>query len=87
MIDRTRLATTRRHRLLIQCASAAIVSLMTSSARADLTIAWDCFLPSTGLDCALIEASLLGKIPFLRSVPSRSEADVAVSLTSTPAED
>lgn len=56
------------------------------TAAAALKMKWDCYLPNTGLDCVVLEASLIGKVPFLRTVSSRREADVEVTLSSVPAE-
>jgi hypothetical protein len=60
--------------------------LVAPRARADLTVRWDCYLPNSGVDCAVLESSLTSKIPFLRVVPSGADADVVVTLTSVPAE-
>jgi hypothetical protein len=55
-------------------------------ARADLRIRWDCYLPNSGVDCAVLEGSLTSKIPFLKIVTARSDADVIATVTSLPAE-
>ncbi len=47
---------------------------------------WDCYLPNSGIDCAVLETSLTSKIPFVRIVPAHGDADVVVTLTSVPAE-
>ena len=70
------------------CASAVAVAtiLRAHTASADLRIHWDCYLPSSGIDCALLESSLTSKIPFVTVVPAAADADVLVTLTSVPAE-
>ncbi|HEY2515745.1 MAG TPA: hypothetical protein VGI39_32975 [Polyangiaceae bacterium] len=55
-------------------------------ASAALRMKWDCYLPNTGLDCVVLEASLIGKVPFLRTVSQRRDADVAVTVSSVPTE-
>ena len=68
------------------CAVALGISLIPASAAADLKMTWDCYLPSGGLDCMVLENSLTSKIPFLKAVTDPAVADVAVTLTSLPAE-
>jgi len=60
--------------------------LVGPSAVADLRVEWDCYLPDTGVDCALLESSLTSKVPFLKVVTTPGEADVTATLTSVPAE-
>ena len=48
---------------------------------------WDCYLPGTTVDCAILHSSLTSKIPFIRTVSNERDADVAVVVTSIPAED
>lgn len=60
--------------------------LVAPSASADLRVKWDCYLPNTAVDCALLESSLTSKIPFIRIVATPAEADVTATLTSVPAE-
>jgi hypothetical protein len=71
----------------LACLVALAVVLVSSTADAELKIKWDCYLPGTDVDCVTLESSLLSKIPFLRSVAERPDADVFVTLTSLPAED
>jgi hypothetical protein len=52
-----------------------------------LSVGWDCYLPGANVDCTLLATSLGSKVPFLRVVPGRLEADVVVTLRSLPAED
>ena len=63
------------------------VAAWPSLAQADLTMSWDCYLPNASVDCVVLRSSLTSKIPFLRVVSDPRAADVAVSLTSVPAED
>jgi hypothetical protein len=60
--------------------------LLAPEARAELRVKWDCFLPNSGIDCALLESSLTSKIPFVKIVPTLAEADVVATLTAVPAE-
>ena len=60
--------------------------LVAPCARAELRVKWDCFLPNSGIDCALLESSLTSKIPFVKIVPAAAQADVVVTLTAVPAE-
>jgi hypothetical protein len=60
--------------------------LATSEAAADLRVKWDCYLPNSGVDCAVLESSLTSKIPFVRIVRGRDEADAVATLSSLPAE-
>jgi hypothetical protein len=71
------------------CALAAAVALLlcTRPADASLRLKWDCYLPSGGVDCAVLESSLTSKIPFVVIVPDAASADVLATLTSVPAED
>jgi hypothetical protein len=66
----------------------AALAMMTisTSARAALKIKWDCYLPGTNVNCALLESSLTSKVPFLSPVPDARGADVVVTVTSLPAE-
>lgn len=75
-------------RLRRECACAIVLFaiLVTSAARADLKIKWDCYLPSSGVDCAVLESSVTSKIPFVKIVSVRGDADVVATLTSLPAE-
>ncbi|HEY1958547.1 MAG TPA: DUF481 domain-containing protein [Polyangiaceae bacterium] len=66
---------------------AASVFFVSLRADAALRIKWDCYLPNTSLDCAVIHSSLTSKIPFITTVSSERDADVVVELTSVPAED
>ncbi len=61
--------------------------LVTARASADIKMKWDCYLPSTSIDCVVLESSLTSKIPFLVREPDARDADVVVTLTSIPAED
>ncbi len=63
------------------------VMLTPSPAKATLRMKWDCFLPNAEVDCGVLESSLTSKIPFLKVVPRRADADVVVTLASAPAED
>jgi hypothetical protein len=63
------------------------IVLCPTIAAAELRIGWDCYLPNANVDCAVLQSSLTSKIPFLKVVPERREADVTVTLTSVPAED
>jgi hypothetical protein len=63
------------------------VALCPATARAELRIAWDCYLPNANVDCAVLESSLTSKIPFVQVVSDPSAADVSVTLTSVPSED
>lgn len=60
--------------------------LFASTAGAELRIKWDCYLPGANVDCVVLESSITSKIPFVRMVANRAEADVVASLTSVPAE-
>jgi hypothetical protein len=68
------------------CAAALVGFLAAPKARAELRMTWDCYLPNAIVDCAIVEGSLTSKIPFLKIVTAHSDADVAVKLTSLPAE-
>ncbi len=61
-----------------------LVLLCSREAAASLTFTWDCYLPSGGVDCAVLKSSLMSKVPFL--VPVARDPDVALTLTSIPAE-
>jgi hypothetical protein len=61
-------------------------ALAPSTATATLKVRWDCYLPGTSLDCVVVENSLTSKIPFLRLVRDRADADVLITVTSLPAE-
>jgi hypothetical protein len=63
------------------------VGLCPATAAAELRMKWDCYLPNASVDCTVLENSLTSKIPFLRVVPDPRAADVAVTVTSVPAED
>ena len=65
---------------------ALCVELAPSNAWAELRVKWDCYLPSSGVDCAVLESSLTSKIPFLKIVPAERDADVVTTLTSLPSE-
>jgi hypothetical protein len=65
---------------------AAAGVLVPANAAAEVHMKWDCYLPSSGIDCALLQSSLTSKIPFLATVDDPHEADVLVSVTSIPAE-
>lgn len=71
------------------CALAAAVAalLCTRAANASLRVKWDCYLPSGGVDCTVLETSLTSKIPFVLIVRDAARADVLATLTSVPAED
>lgn len=73
-------------RLASAVALAASLSLSPSTAQAALKVKWDCYLPNAGVDCGVLESSLTSKIPFVKIVGARREADVAVTLTSVPGE-
>ncbi len=60
--------------------------LIARRAEATLTIRWDCYLPNSGVDCAVLESSLTSKVPFVTVVPQNREAEVVVTLTSVPSE-
>jgi hypothetical protein len=77
-----------RPRLPVECACAVALGavLVAPSARADLRVKWDCYLPNTGVDCALLESSLTSKIPFVKIAATPDDADVTATLTSVPAE-
>src|SRR5208282_80830 len=68
------------------CAAALSAMLVAPVARADLRITWDCYLPSAGVDCAVLESSLTSKIPFLKIVSARGDPDVFTTVTSLPSE-
>jgi len=61
--------------------------LVSVDAAAALKMKWDCYLPSGGIDCVVLETSLTSKIPFLHGVRDRRDADVVVTVTSVPDED
>ncbi|MGH7297754.1 MAG: hypothetical protein ACRELB_22640, partial [Polyangiaceae bacterium] len=72
----------------VLCALAAAVALLWPAiASASLTMSWDCYLPNASVDCVVLRSSLTSKIPFLEVVPDVRSAEVAVSVTSVPAED
>jgi hypothetical protein len=75
-------------RVPIECACAIVLGavFVAPSARADLKVEWDCYLPDTGVDCALLESSLTSKIPFVKVVTTPGDADLTATLTSVPAE-
>jgi hypothetical protein len=56
--------------LRLGCACAVVLGavLVAPSASADLRVKWDCDLPNTAVDCALLESSLTSKIPFIKIV-------------------
>jgi hypothetical protein len=60
--------------------------LISSTAAAELRIHWDCYLPSSGLNCATLQSSLTSKVPFIHVVGDASTSDVVVTLASLPAE-
>ncbi|MGD0677575.1 MAG: hypothetical protein ABSC94_19315 [Polyangiaceae bacterium] len=62
------------------------VFMVPAPAAADLRVKWDCYLPKASVNCVALESSLVSKIPFLRVVRDARVADVAVTLTSLPAE-
>jgi hypothetical protein len=64
----------------------ALALLLPTSAHAELTLYWDCYLPTSNVDCAVMESSLTSKIPFLKTVPDPAQAEVVVTLSSIPAE-
>jgi hypothetical protein len=64
----------------------AALALAPLAASAELPIKWDCFLPYTGIDCAVLQSSLTSKVPFVRVVSAPKDAAVAVTLSSVPAE-
>lgn len=64
---------------------ASIVLFTAPSAGASLSMRWDCYLPNSGIDCAVLESSLMSKIPFL-TIAAAGETDVVVTLTSVPSE-
>jgi len=66
---------------------AGFILSLSPSARAALRIKWDCYLPNTNLDCAVLQSSLTSKIPFVTVVSRESDADVFVEVKSIPAED
>jgi hypothetical protein len=61
--------------------------LVSGEAHARLRLYWDCYLPNSNIDCALLATSLQGKIPFLERVARVADADVSVTLRSLPVED
>ncbi len=63
------------------------IALSPCTAAATLAVKWDCYLPGPPVDCVSLETSLRSKIPFLKIVTDALEADVAVTITSVPAED
>jgi hypothetical protein len=74
----------------VLCLTFLCVVGVPSTARAALRVRWDCFLPSGGVDCTVLESSLQSKIPFLTFVAFRDthpEPDVTVSVSNVPAED
>jgi hypothetical protein len=73
-------------RLACGCAAALAGALVAPRAFAELRIKWDCYLPGASVDCAVLESSLTSKIPFLRVVPTRDDADVVATVASVPAE-
>jgi hypothetical protein len=70
----------------MRCLTLLGAVLGSSGAHAALRIHWDCYLPNVGVDCAVVEASLLSKIPFLKVVRNPADADVAVTLSNLPSE-
>jgi hypothetical protein len=60
--------------------------LFGESARAELKMRWDCYLPGAAVDCGVLEGSLTSKIPFLTVVGEGAHPDVVVTLSSVPAE-
>jgi hypothetical protein len=65
---------------------AALAALLPAPAWAELTVYWDCYLPGSNIDCAVLESSLTSKIPFLKMVRDSTDASVVVTLSSVPAE-
>jgi hypothetical protein len=63
-----------------------VVTMIPALASAELKVRWDCYLPDTNVDCAVLEGSLISKIPFLTVVASAKQADVVVTVSSVPAE-
>lgn len=61
--------------------------LWPSLAPAALKMRWDCYMPNASVDCSVLLTSLTSKIPFLQAVADPAIADIAVTLTSVPAED
>lgn len=64
-----------------------LVLFVPTASMAALKVRWDCYLPNAAVDCVVLENSLSSKIPFLRFVSTRRDADVVVTLKSIPAED
>jgi hypothetical protein len=79
-----RMARPRLRRTVLSVAMAGV--LVPASAAAELRMKWDCYLPNSGIDCAVLQSSLTSKIPFLTTVGEPHAADVLVSVTSVPAE-
>lgn len=77
----------RRPRIACAIASAVAVLLCARVAGAALRVKWDCYLPSGGVDCTVLESSLTSKIPFVVVVGEARGADVLATITSLPAED
>lgn len=77
----------RRLRTACALAAAAAVVLCAPAASAALRVKWDCYLPSGGVDCTVLESSLTSKIPFVVIVGDAASADVLATVTSLPAED
>jgi len=76
----------RRAQRARACLLAFSLLLVPATARAELRMKWDCYLPGSNVDCVTLESSLTAKIPFLRPVAVRKDADVSVTLSSLPAE-
>jgi len=56
------------------------------AAQATFKIHWECELFNTGVDCAVLESSLLSKVPFLAVVPGAARAEVDVRVANLPCE-
>ena len=77
----------RRHLHLPALIVALAVALVSARAEARIRFKWDCYLPGANVDCAVIESSLVSKVPFLSSTTSDKDANVVITLTSVPTED
>lgn len=78
--------TNDRGRRARACTAALGTLLVAPCARAELRIKWDCYLPNASVDCTVLESSLTSKIPFLKIVSARSDAEVVATITSVPSE-
>ncbi len=77
----------RRLRIAFALVAAVAVLLGARPAAAALRVKWDCYLPTGGVDCVVLESSLTSKIPFVVIVGDAASADVLATITSLPAED